>query len=99
MDYPLYQAFWRLQNHALEKDKAVKGGKAKETWDALLADVDKVQYGIGTARGMVRFGSFRRAEYPHDVAVVGTQTHCVYPGPPGWVHTAFIAPRPEKKQR
>lgn len=43
VDYPLYQSFWRLQKYTLQQDKAVKGGEAKETWEALLADVDKVR--------------------------------------------------------
>lgn len=42
VDYPLYQSFWRLQKYTLEQEKAVKGEGAKETWEALLADVDKV---------------------------------------------------------
>ncbi|CAM9161630.1 unnamed protein product, partial [Scytosiphon promiscuus] len=42
VDYPLYQSFWRLQKYALQQDKAVKGADAKETWEALLGDVDKI---------------------------------------------------------
>lgn len=43
VDYPLYQSFWRLQKYTLQQAKAVKGEEAKETWEALLADVDKVR--------------------------------------------------------
>eukprot|EP00752_Nemacystus_decipiens_P014653 g13050.t1 len=42
VDYPLYQSFWRLQKYTLQQDKAVKGEEAKKTWEALLADVDKI---------------------------------------------------------
>lgn len=42
VDYRLYQAFWRLQKYALKQDAAVKGAEAKDTWNAILADVDKV---------------------------------------------------------
>lgn len=45
VDYPLYRSFWRLQKYALQQDKAVKGADAKETWVALLGDVDKVRCG------------------------------------------------------
>ncbi|CAM9744289.1 unnamed protein product, partial [Laminaria digitata] len=42
VDYRLYQAFWRLQKYALKQDAAVKGAGAKDTWTAILADVDKI---------------------------------------------------------
>lgn len=43
VDYGLYQSFWRLQEYALKPDAAVKGDKAKDTWKAILHDVDKVR--------------------------------------------------------
>ncbi|CAM9541838.1 unnamed protein product, partial [Ectocarpus sp. 13 AM-2016] len=42
VDYPLYRSFWRLQEYPLQQDKVVKGEGAKATWEALLADVDKI---------------------------------------------------------
>ncbi|CAN0428568.1 unnamed protein product, partial [Ectocarpus sp. 8 AP-2014] len=42
VDYPLYRSFWRLQEYPLQQDKVVKGEEAKATWEALLADVDKI---------------------------------------------------------
>lgn len=42
VDYGLYQSFWRLQEYALKPDAAIKGDKTKDTWKAILHDVDKV---------------------------------------------------------
>ena len=58
MDYLLYQSFWRLQEYALKPDVAVKGDKAKDTWKAILHDVDKVG-SEGRGEGMVKKGYVR----------------------------------------